>query len=589
MNIRYIASIFCALVLAAPVFAKERTVGVIFVVHGGDEANGVPEQWDNTLQFFQYDPHNPIFKNVIWNPEAWPTVVQSGDSQSYANASTQLKKYAFGLARMGGRDPATGYTEKQFADLAADLKKAGPKIGVKFLADRAQWIGAQDQVKYLAWPRRMYQPQVPGGAKLTYCGSARDGGPWPGCNPERYNVDGPGERLLKQGADELVMVDMTVGGVRFWKSFDVVTTTRRMVDDWNKTHGTSIKVRWLNDITDLMPASYPDDPPGWTRSLGEPKHDARVALNGRPNPVVEDPLLRDVMVDGVVKAFNPKVAPKDTAVMFINHATREGNEAFDPKIDDTLNLDARIKAELLRRYPEMRADNIVGSWMGLRQPNPAIKIEGRVRTNLERTREMRGEDLGNAWMYETDNQLPSGDHGYRYWDALELLKNRGVKHIVVIFSQIVESSALDLVEVPNQIAKEIGTKTWAYAATGNRKLYPDHGNPFADHWGIWVNAQCGAVSCCFKMSGCGEGRPYPPPRQTPIDRAREDVDPSLGFDVPAYGHLGYDPARGAPSDEHPVQDQYTGTWAMWVPANDDRRIGELLANQVVTYVKSSSH
>jgi hypothetical protein len=566
-----------------------RTIGVIFVVHGGGEEQGVANQWDNTLQFFQYDPHNPIHKNVIWNPEAWPTVVKTGDSQSYANASTQLKKYAFASARMGGRDPATRYTEAQFADMVAALKRAEAELGVTFLADRAQWIGAQEQVHYLAWPRRMYEPQVPGGVRLTYCGSAADGGPWPGCDPERYNVDGPGERLLKQGAEELVMIDMTVAGTRFWKSFDVVTRTRDMVKDWNARHESAIKVRWLNDVTDLMTDSYPDDPPGWTRSLGEPKRDVRVPLTGRPNPVIEDPLLTDMMVDGVVKAFNPRVGAADTAVMFINHATREGNEAFDPKIDDTLLLDARIKSELLRRYPAMRAENIVGAWMGLRQPNPNIKVEGRVRSNLERTREMRAEDLGNAWMYETDNQLPGGDHCYRYWDALAMVKDRGVKHIVVIFSQIVIASALDLVEVPNQIAKELGTKTWLYAASGDPARYPNHGHPFADYWGIWVNPKCTVdgreQDCCFEMGGCADGRTYPPPRQTPMERAREDVDSSLAFDVPAYGHLGFDPAKGKPSSDRPVQNQYTGTWAMWVPANDDPRMGELLARQVVRYVE----
>ncbi|MSO97753.1 MAG: hypothetical protein EXR11_05980 [Rhodospirillaceae bacterium] len=567
---------------------KQRTVGVIFVVHGGGEEQGVANQWDNTLQFFQYDPHNPIYKNIIWNAAAWPTVVKSGDDQAYANASTQLKKYAFASERMGGIDPALGYTKKQQADFEKTLTKAGKKIGVRFVVDRAQWIGAQEQTKYLPWPRYMYEPKVPGGARLNYCGSAQDGGPWKECDPERYNVDGPGERLLRQGADELVMIDMTVGGVRFWKSFDVVSMTRRMVADWNAKNGTNIKVRWLNDITDLMTESYPTDPPGWTRSLGDPKADIRVSLAGRPNPVIEDPLLTAMMVDGVVKSFNKSVSPADTAVMFINHATREGNEAFDPKIDDTLIVDARIKAELLKRYPTMKPENIVGGWMGLRQPNPNIKLGGRVRTNVERTREMRGEDLGNAWMYESSKQLPGGDHQYRYWDALEMLKDRGVKHIVVIFSQIVIHSALDLVEVPNQIAKEIGWKNWLYAKDGNYKLYPKHGNPFADYWGIWAEKECKVGDtkqvCCFEMGGCKDGRPYPTPRQTPIDRAREDIDPSLAFDVSAYGHLGYDAAKAAPNDAAPVQSQYTGTWAMWVPANDDPRMGELLANEVVKYV-----
>ncbi len=570
---------------------KQRTIGVIFVVHGGGEEQGVSAQWDNTLQFFEYDQHNPIFKNVIWNAEAWPTVVKGADDQSYANASTQLKKYAFASERMGGKDPAPGFTDQQFADMARELKKAERKLGVRFVADRAQWIGAQEQTKFLPWPRYMFDPKVPGGVELTYCGSAKDGGPWKGCDPQRYNIDGPGERLLKQGADELVMIDMTVGGVRFWKSFDVVTMTRRMVADWNTKHGSDVQVRWINDISDLMAQSYPNDPPGWTRSWGEPRTDPKVKLIGRPNPVIQNHLLTDMMVDGVVKSFNKSVTPADTAVMFINHATREGNEAFDPKIDDTLLLDARIKAELLQRYPTMKPANIVGSWMGLREPNPAIKVGGRVISNVERTRDMRGEDLGNAWMYESNKQLPGGDHQYRYWDALALLKNQGAKHIVVVFSQIVIHSALDLVEVPNQIAKEIGWKTWAYAKKGNFALYPTHGKPFADHWGIWVEKECKVgeltQACCFTMGGCKDGRPYPPPRQTPLDRARTDVDPSLGFDVPAYGHLGYDANLGAPSDDRAVQNQYTGTWAMWVPANADPRMGKLLAEEVARYVQTS--
>jgi hypothetical protein len=589
---RFLAGLSALALLAscATAPAPKRTVGVIFVVHGGTEEQDVFSQWDNTLQFFQYDPHNPIFKNVIWNPTAWPTVVKQNDSQSYANASTQLKKYRYANDRMGGKDPSVEYTEKQFADMERELKKAEKKLGVKLIADRAQWIGAKEQTGYLAWPRHMYNPQVPGGAKLTYCGSEADGGPWKGCDPERYNIDGPGERLLKQGADELVMIDMTVAGTRFWKSYDVVTMTRMMLDDWNKKNGTNIKARWLNDITDLMTESYPNDPPGWTRSLGEPKSDKKVPIEGRPNPLMSDPLLITMMADGVVKSFNPNVSPADTGVLFINHATREGNEAFDPKINDTLELDGNVKAELLKRYPGMKAENIVGSWMGLRQPNPNIKVGGRVRSNIERTREMRGEDLGNAWIYEQNGVLPGGDHQYRYWDALEMLKNRGVKHIVVIFSQIVIHSALDLVEVPNQIAKEIGYKTWLYAKEGDYTKYPRHGNPFADYWGVWVEKECKiggkTQECCFEMGGCKDGRPYPPPRQTPIDKAREDVDPSLAFDISAYGQLGYDPAKGEPSDETPVQDQYTGTWAMWVPANDDPRMGELLAAEVVKYIQS---
>lgn len=582
------------LVLALPAPAAPRKVGVLFAVHGGTDDQDVAHTFDSTLQFFQYDPNNIIFKGFIWNPVMWPKVVSAGDSQAYANAATQLKKYAFEYARIGGRDPATRLAEAQLADMSAELAKLGPGMNTEFLTDIVQWIGTQEQASRLPWPRWMYGPQVPKGSSLTYCGSDADGGPWKNCNPQRYDVDGPGERLLKAGATELVIIDMTVGGTRFWKTYDVVSMTRRMVADWNQRHGTQVAVRWVNDATDLMAESYPKDPPNWTRALGPPKADARVPLAGRPNPVILDPLLAEMAVDGIAKSFNSKVPLADTAVLFINHATRDGNETYDPKIDDTLVLDALIKQELLRRYPQIRADNVIGSWMGIREPNPAIQVGGAVRSNKERTRAMRGEDLGSAWLYESDKQLPGGDHQYRYWEALDLLRQRGVKHIVVIFSQIVIDSVLNMVEVPNQIAKEIGTHTWLYAGSLDRRTYPQEGTPFAPYWGIWIDNQCKVGEgpeattgpCCLKLGGCGDARPYPPPRQAPLTTALEDTDPSLGFDLPAYGHLGYDPAKGPPDDRKPVQGQYQGTWAMWVPPNDDPRMGKLLARQVAAFLSA---
>lgn len=575
--------------------SKPRTVGVLFVVHGGSDEQNVADTFDTTLQFFQYDPNNIVFKGLIWNASAWPTVIRMGDSQSYANAATQLKKYAFAVERLGGKDPSAALTDRQFASMQKALKAEARRLDVRFVADIAQWIGSQEQARHLPWPRYLYEPQVPKGTRLTYCGSATDGGPWKGCDPERYNVDGPAERLLKQGAEEIVMVDMTVGGMRFWKTYDVVSMTRRVVADWNRRNGTEVPVRWVNDPTELMLASYPKDPPNWTRSLGPPKADPRVPLAGRGNPVIEDPLLVAMHADGIDAAFNPAVKAKDTAVLFVNHATRDGNETFDPKIDDTLVLDELIKQELLRRHPTMQAANILGSWMGVREPNPAIRIGGRVRNNLERTRAMRGEDLGGAWLYESNRQLPGGDHQYRYWDALELLRQRGVRHVVVVFSQIVIDNAFNLIDVPNQIAKEIGAATWLRFDRRDRRLYPDVGHPFAEYWGVWSDTQCrtegtaGSASesgpCCLKMGGCGDARPYPPPRQAPMDQPQPDTDPALLFDIPAFGHLGYDPAAGPPDDESPVQGQYRGTWAMWRPPNDDPRMGTLLARQVGEFLR----
>ncbi len=87
------------------------------------------------------------------------------------------------------------------------------------------------------------------------------------------------------------------------------------------------------------------------------------------------------------------------------------------------------------------------------------------------------------------------------------------------------------------------------------------------------------------MGGCkATTQPYPPLRQTPIDEAMGDLDPSLAFDISAYGHLGYNPEFGAPDDTGPVQDQYTGTWAMWTPPNGDPKLGQYLAGKVMEFI-----
>ncbi len=75
--------------------------------------------------------------------------------------------------------------------------------------------------------------------------------------------------------------------------------------------------------------------------------------------------------------------------------------------------------------------------------------------------------------------------------------------------------------------------------------------------------------------------PYPPVRQTPLNQKMMDLDPSLCFDMSEYGLRGYDPALGPPDPERPVQDQYTGTWEMYIPPNDNPRVGQMLANHVL--------
>jgi len=593
-----LVSLLLALASSAALFAADhqRTVGVLFVVHGGDEEATIGNTFDNSLQFFQYDPNNIIYKRIMWNPKAWTLVTRSDDSQDYANAATQAIKYRFQNDRVGGLDPAADITDRQFEEMTRRLDEIGDERGITFVTDIANWLGSQNFIHRLPWPRAMYYPQVEGGSRLTYCGGESDGGPWEHCSPERYNVDGPGERLLKRGAEEIIMVDLTTSGVRFWKTYDVVRTTRRMVDDWNERKGTNVQVRWVNDPTDLMRESYPTEPPNWTRSAGPPKVNPQVPLDGRPNPLIQDSLLIDTMVDGIVTSLNPDVPVANTAVLIVNHSIRDGNQAYDPKVNDTVQMDRLVKAELLRRYPQMKPENILGSWMGLRVENPEAGKSRRGGYRTERSREMRGESLGNAWLYLSDRELPGGDHQYRYWEALDLFRERGVEHIVVAFTQIVTDSVLNLVELPNQIAKEIGRETWLRADTLDFETYPETGSPFADYWGVWAKTQCQVPDgpegqtepCCFEMGGCDTGQPYPPLRQTPINKARQDTDPSLVFDIPAYGHLGYDAAKGPPSEDKPVQGQYRGTWELWRPANDDPRIGELLARQVVMLLESET-
>jgi hypothetical protein len=83
------------------------------------------------------------------------------------------------------------------------------------------------------------------------------------------------------------------------------------------------------------------------------------------------------------------------------------------------------------------------------------------------------------------------------------------------------------------------------------------------------------------MGGCGGSQPYPPLRQI-TGAARTALDPSLAYDLSDYGHLGYSPAGGAPNPNTPVQNQYTGTWEMYKPASADPRVGEMLAQHILS-------
>jgi hypothetical protein len=381
-------------------------------------------------------------------------------------------------------------------------------------------------------------------------------------------------RLLKKGVSRIILVDLTMCGIRFSKTFEAFQMTKKVLNTWNAEHGTSIPLVWINDYSNLMERSFPSEPEGWTRFLGYPTRDRHVLLKGGPNPLAEDPEIAALHVSGIESALSDTVSDAETGVVLMDHALFTHNETFDPKINDTITVQKNIEAQLLERHPKMDPDNIVGAYGGGREVNPENGL-------FEYTRKERGDRLGTAYLYESDKQMPDNKWGYRYWDALEYLKDRGVKHIVVAFTQLASFSVLDLVEIPNQFGKEIGKKTWVKWGTGDYENYPGVGHPFTDYWGNWVYTDCGGEECCFKMGGCADGRTYPPPRQVPLDKKRDELDPSLAYEVSDYGHLGYDPSLGPPDPNRPVQNQYTGTWDMWTPPNDDPRVGKILAKHVM--------
>jgi hypothetical protein len=559
-----------------------KKVGVLLLVHGGTE-HSETSQWDSTLQIFFYDPNSFVYQRIIWNKAAWPMILSAG------NAPKEQGKYAFEHDRIGDQDFTAPIFEQQTRDLRAELEAVGDELNTEFVVDYINWIG---DIPHLPSPRLIYNPPTARGATVNYCGEGLGDDPdepmWKNCDPERYNQDGSIDRMLKAGVDEIVIIDLTTSGVRFFKSYDVIRTSRELVAEHNERTGSAVTVRWLNDPADLMRRSYPDVPANWTNGLGAPEHDPRVSLMDAPNPVSSDKDFAVLHALGVKAQLNPAVAPEKTGVMLVNHATRRFNQLFDPKIDDTLVLNDNIRDALLKEIPGLKNANIVGSWMGIKELNTDIQPKPPSFSQYERTRRMRGENLGHAYLYETDEQFPEGQWGYLYWDALEQLKNQGMEHIVIAFPQITVDSVLNVVELPNQIGKELGYKTWLHIDSPDFKTYPGAGHPFADYWGIWVDRECKAspeekstYACCFEMGGCSDGRPYPPPRQTPFSKARDDMDPSLAYDVSEYGHLGYDPKLGKPDANRPVQRQYIGTWATWNPPNDDPRVGKFLAKHVI--------
>lgn len=563
-------------------------VGVLYVVHGAGRTQHLSQFFDAGIQIASYDPNSSTFRNTIWAPEKWSTVIPLADKDRVASLLGLYRRSSFEFTRLGNLQPALQITEARVASLRRALQQLDQTQNTEFVVDWVAWITGSGDIDHLPYPRFIYNRDGASDVAMRYCGGPGDGGAppdgkWPQCDPDRYDVDGPMDRLIEAGVDRVVLVDTTVGGPRFSKTLDVQQMLERARDARLQGSDRRIPITWANDPTGLIAASYPSDPDGWTASLGPPRVDRKVPLEGRGNPVTDDPRYARIWTRGIVQAMSASVTPAETGVLLMAHGIYSGNEAFDPKISDTISLHENLQDALLERFPGMSADNILGGWEGIREEENGM---------LQRTRAMRGEDLGHAYLYESDGAMPPGKWGLRYWEALERLKDNNVRHIVVVFTHSINTTTVSQVGLPNQIAKEIGYRSFKPVVDLRVPWWPGYDGPFADYWPAGAALLCRASTqqgdeassheCCYELGGCSRGRRYPEVRQTPPDTPMSRVDPAIVFDVPPFGHLGYDPTIGAPDTDSPVQNQYTGTWSIWVPMDNDPDLARFLAQIVVS-------
>ena len=85
--------------------------------------------------------------------------------------------------------------------------------------DFTGWL-SPERIEQFSYPRFLYNPpdyiNNPEKTNLTYCGEDELDGPWSGCDPNRYNVDGPAERFIAEEVDRIIAVDMTTSGGAFF-------------------------------------------------------------------------------------------------------------------------------------------------------------------------------------------------------------------------------------------------------------------------------------------------------------------------------------------------------------------------------------
>ena len=118
---------------------RKEKIGVIYIVHGGQDTNNPQYMWNASVQMFSYDPNHPVYKAVIWNSANWSMVLQSEFAVKF------LRKYEFEYERIGGEDPFTILTIQQMDDMKTELDKKGCIYGLEFEVDWAGWMCGEDR------------------------------------------------------------------------------------------------------------------------------------------------------------------------------------------------------------------------------------------------------------------------------------------------------------------------------------------------------------------------------------------------------------------------------------------------------------
>jgi len=215
-----IAALAIIITSQTTLLAQEK-IGVLFIHHGGFEEYSEKNLFDASAQLFAVRPDHPVHKWVLFNSAGWDTVLNAG------NAPKELGKYSWEYERIGGLDPFPGNTDTLVTQLNDQLQTRA-WAGTEFVVDFTGWM-QPDNIENFSYPRFLYNapsyiaPFSMTGqtaetiSGITYCGEDEIGGPWVGCDSERYNVDGPAERFITAGVDRIIAIDLTTSGVRFFK------------------------------------------------------------------------------------------------------------------------------------------------------------------------------------------------------------------------------------------------------------------------------------------------------------------------------------------------------------------------------------